>query len=232
MHQAYGAGVTGPRAKLTRRWFAWYAPWTLRRHFHRVMLIGERPTFGEPIVLACQHVSFWDGILLDVALRQLGGGRLRCIVDAQQMRRHPFFAHIGGVAVPRDDARQAARVLRQQADQAGEKWDTMVVFPQGRLRPADARPLGFEPAGLRRLATNAKVVPAALRYDFWEEQRPEALLAIGEPVPVDDVEPAVAALADKLFAASLQREPGEILLHGRRGVGVWKEWPGVQRVMR
>ena len=216
--------ILGPA---TRQWFGWYCRYALRKHFHRALLYEHSPTWrdaGGPWLIACQHASFWDGILLHFALaRLLGRVRVRCLIDAEQIARHPFFLRVGGVPLDRRDPRRAAATLRTEAAALERSGGVLVIFPQGRLRPADARPLGFEHAGLRRLARpGVRVVPAAVRYEFWEEQRPEAMLALGPPAATPatpgNVEQAVTAQADHLAAAALARQPGQTLLHGRPSI--------------
>ena len=61
------------------------------------------------------------------------------------------------------------------------------IFPQGEIETNDARPLTFQP-GIRALVRRTgrvRVVPVAFRYDFWQDERPEALIRFGEAARVD-----------------------------------------------
>ena len=51
----------------------------------------------------------------------------------------------------------------------------------------DVRPLAFQP-GLRAIVGRAgrlRIVTVALRYEFWQDERPEAFARFGEPAWVD-----------------------------------------------
>lgn len=76
-------------------------------------------------------------------------------------------------------------------------------------------------SGLEHLATRvpqARFLPLALEYTFWEERKPEVLLAFGEPATGDLVE-QLAATQAQLAAAAQRRQPNEwkILLHSKSG---------------
>ncbi len=82
------------------------------------------------------------------------------------------------------------------------------IFPQGRMVGNDVRPLGFQ-EGLRALVGRAgrvRVVATALRYEFWQDERPEAFVRFGTPSWVDRADRASvlstweARLTDELDA--------------------------------
>ena len=132
----------GPLAWATRRWFDWYAGHAIRRHFHAVRQYGGTEPMpercGGRVVVAATHQSFWDGIALDWWLRRLGWRRRHCLIDARQVRRHPFFRRVGGFGVDLDDPADRLRGLRHAAGllrQSGEPA-ALVIFPQGRIEPA------------------------------------------------------------------------------------------------
>lgn len=57
------------------------------------------------------------------------------------------------------------------------------MFPQGTLVNQERRPLELEPGLgiLTRLIEPVWLSPVAFRYDMVKEQRPDALISIGEP---------------------------------------------------
>ncbi len=72
----------------------------------------------------------------------------------------------------------------------------------------DVRPLGFQP-GIRAIVRQkgqVRVVPVAFRFEFWQEERPEAFVRFGRPVEVSkadrkDLVPRLEqALTDELDA--------------------------------
>ena len=209
----------------------------MRRHFHRVHLYPADPAAWDsadparPRLYVANHCSFWDALLLNVLLRERSAG-LYCMADAAQVAAHPFFSRIGAFSVDRADGRDGMRAVRHAAELLGG-GASVVIFPQGRIMPADARPLGFE-SGVGRIARRVPgvaVVPVGLRYEFWQEQRAEALVAVGHEIALDGrpreataaVEAAVDALVGGLAEAGKSQRAGRVVLRGKRSVSRWKE---------
>ena len=157
----------------------------LRRSFEAFLasdLDAVRRLASEtPLVVAANHVAFWDPFLV-VALDEALGTESYCLMDAHNLARLPFFGWIGAVALDRSSPRAALAHLHASAALADRPGRLLWIFPQGRQRPADARPLGLE-HGVRLLArdTGLPVLPVAFDYRFHEAPRPYALARIGEP---------------------------------------------------
>lgn len=222
-----------------QRWFDWYCRRALRAHFHRVHLFHEAPpdAFDPAVsrIYVANHCSFWDGIVLYHLLRRRRPQAAYCMIDEAQVREHPFFRRVGGFSVRRGDGRDALRAIDYAAGLLGASPCAVVVFPQGEIRPADERPMRFERgvARLIRAAPQARVLPVALRYEFWLEQRAEAMVLLGQEMSLGRASAetilsmlemwlrgGVRTLADH----GAQHRPGdEVLLHGRRSISRWKD---------
>lgn len=209
-------------------WWRWYCGYALRKHFHRVMGYGEPVpgAWGEGTLVLCNHVSWWDGIVLDWLLRG-GHGDLRCMIDEVQVRRHPFFRRVGGFSVDRGSGRDALRACVHAAALL-RVGHTVVVFPQGAIVPA-GREVVLERGFTRILddAPGARVVVMALRYGFWEHQRPEVMVHVGgvmsgKSAGMEDVTAAMRSGVAALAEAEGQRRTGDVLLRGRRGIAEWR----------
>jgi 1-acyl-sn-glycerol-3-phosphate acyltransferase len=166
-----------------------YARRTVARDLDGLKVDGLERTRLEaarrPLILAANHVAWWDPFLL-VTLDEALGTEAHALMDAANLDRLRFFSGIGCVPIdpanPRAGLRAAARLL----DQPGR---TLWIFPQGRLRPAHLRPLEFR-GGVRhlaRLAREAAVVPVGIQYAFGEGRYPAAYAAFGEPLDAADV---------------------------------------------
>jgi len=154
----------------------------------------------QPVILAATHVSWWDPMAL-LVLDQALGADGRALMDAENLRRLPFFGAVGAIPVHRNGDRGA---LRRDLNAAVACLDrptrVLWIFPQGRQRPATTRPLGLEP-GVRLVARLAgvPVVPVALRYGWREADRPTALAHFGPAL-----DPTDKRLLDHLDAALTQ----------------------------
>ncbi len=166
---------------LVRLWFDWYCGHALRSHFHRVHLYGDVPhDAGRPTLYVANHVGFWDPIVINHLIRRERPQAAFAMSDVVQVRRHPFFRRVGAFSVDRTRPRDGMRAVRHAADLLNGGPNAVVIFPQGGVQPADARPVRFEGGAARvlALAPAAAVVVVAVRYEFWTDQRPELLVDV------------------------------------------------------
>lgn len=135
------------------------------------------------LVLIGNHACWWDVFLAHVLNERIpvdGYG----MMEHFNLKRFGFFRRIGCFSVDRSDP-AGLRVsldytIRLLARPRAGVW----IFPQGGMAAHDRRPLGFQP-GLRvllRRAGRLRVLPVALRFEFWEDERPEVFVRFGEPV--------------------------------------------------
>jgi 1-acyl-sn-glycerol-3-phosphate acyltransferase len=157
-----------------------------------------------PIVLASNHVAFWDPLLLllvEEALDVDGYG----LMDQHGLERVPFFAAVGALPIDRGSRGGARRALVDATRILDGPGRALWIFPQGAQRPAHLRPLGFQ-SGVRHFATRAVVVPVALSYPFREAPVPAAYIAFGAPIDIarDGIEPrALPVMLEARVAALL-----------------------------
>ncbi len=179
-----------------------YCRWRCGRDLDGVWVAGADRLRGStgPLILAPNHVAWWDVLVL-VLLDEALGADLRCLMDARNLARLPFLAKLGAIPLRRGDAARedlagAAAWLRE-APATNARRRILVIFPQGRQRPAHLRPLGFR-RGVELLAeaSGAPVVPVGWNYGFREDHRPAAAVALGTPCPprTDALEAATDAL--------------------------------------
>ncbi|MEO0605892.1 MAG: lysophospholipid acyltransferase family protein [Myxococcota bacterium] len=126
-----------------------------------------------PVVLAPTHVSYWDTLLL-MTIEDLLESDAYALMDDDNYQRLPFFGWIGAIPVDRAHARRALRTAVELLDRPGRM---VIVFPQGRQRPAHLRPLDLQ-GGVATIGrmSGAMVQPLALTYVFHESPRPTVYL--------------------------------------------------------
>ena len=205
------------------RFFGRYAEAYLRRHFHTVRLLkGVEPPNEQQNaqVVFLNHAAWWDPLVcLLVAQRFFPGRPAYAPMDAAALRRYGFFRRLGFFPVESATIRGAASFLRTSLAILEKPENILFLTPQGEF--ADARaPLVFAP-GLEHLAARApraNFLPLAIEYTFWEERKPEVLLAFGENgrSPLGPTQARLAAAAQRR-----QPEEWEVLLRAKSGIN----WP-------
>ncbi len=164
----------------------------MRGGFHQVRAQGLDAVRGsidrDPggTLFLANHSCWWDLFLvhfLNEAIPVDGYG----MMEHFNLVRFGFFRRIGAFSVDRTDPAAVRASLDYAAGLLRRPRAGVWVFPQGKIEANDARPLTFQ-RGIRALARRAgrvRVVPVAFRYEFWEDERPEALVRFGEPAWVD-----------------------------------------------
>lgn len=160
---------------------------------------------AAPLILAANHVGWWDSFLV-VAVDEALGGEGRALMDEENLRSLPFFARLG--ALPFSPARARSGLRRAAAWLMGP-GHSLWIFPQGAHRPPHLRPLGFG-RGVELLAGQAplaEIVPVALQYAWADQPGPGAWIDLGTPLRAAEV--AERGGAQRLEAA-VERGLGRI----------------------
>jgi 1-acyl-sn-glycerol-3-phosphate acyltransferase len=185
----------------------WYARRRVAAAFDGLFVEGleeARATCRErAVVLAANHVAWWDAfvlVLLDRALETEG----ICLMDADNLARLPFFGWLGAVPLRRGRAIDAARDLQRAGAWLDRPGRAAWIFPQGRQRPGHLRPLGVA-RGVSVLASagGAPVLPVSITYAFRDAAQPTIAVSIGVVAavprrgPLDALESAIIAGLDR-----------------------------------
>ncbi len=224
--------------------FRLYLHWYFWRKFHAVRVSRTGPpqaSPARPLIIYCNHPSWWDPALFLLALPKLFPARRGYgPMDAAELERYGLFRRMGLFGIDPASTRGGTAFLRQ-ANAILQRPDSCLcitaegAFTDPRLRPIRLRP-GL--AHLARLCPEAVVLPLALEYSFWNESKPEALLRFGAPVQPGQggsvaawqtaLEAGLTETMDALAAESATRNPASFtrIFGGSAGVGgiydVWR----------
>jgi 1-acyl-sn-glycerol-3-phosphate acyltransferase len=189
--------------------FAWHAERRIASRFGELRISGlerlQEAGAAGPLVVVSNHTSWWDPMLA-LALGRRAGLEGYALMDANNLRRLPFFALAGAFGLDPADPSDAAAGLRYAARLLRARR-AVWVFPQGREVAAHVRPLAFQggAAALSRIS-GAPVLPVALAYTFGGVEAPTAWVSVGEPLqPGAEAaaqEQAVSRELDRIGAAA------------------------------
>ena len=224
------------RSALVFRFFAAVFERSLRSSFHALRMLGAPPPElrARKLVIYANHPSWWDAVVYVVIARRLLGDRaVYAPIDAAMLARYGFMARMGAYGVDQASLRGAADFLHI-GRAALARGAPLIVAAQGRFADVRERPLKLRP-GLAHLAEGEPDVcflPLALESLFWNEKRPEMLLAFGPAIYGRDLlarpprerlqmlENRLTATLDQLSAAAMTREARRFatLVSGAGGV--------------
>ena len=218
--------------------FRLYLRWYFWRKFHALRLsraTAPSPHEGRPLVVYCNHPSWWDpAVLLLTVPRLFPDRRGFGPMDEAQLERYGLFRRMGMFGID-GSRRGAARFLRTAAAGLAQQHTLLCITAEGSFTDARVRPLTLRPglAHLARRVPDAVFLPLALEYSFWNESRPEALLRFGQPIDArlmpgrsvaewqTTLEAGLETAMDGLAEESISRNPLFFtkLFRGTAGVG-------------
>jgi 1-acyl-sn-glycerol-3-phosphate acyltransferase len=160
----------------------------------------------RPVILFCNHTNWWDGLMIYLLTRQMRHKAVYCMMEEKQLKYYRFFTWLGAFSVDLSSPLRSAASLRY-AQRLLQRNDTAIwIFPQGKIC-RQSEPIEIKPGidYLAQSAPHALLVPVAMRYDFFREDRPNALIEIGEPFPaVESSEGRIADECNKSYARVTQ----------------------------
>ena len=235
---ALAGGPLARRSPFLIAAFRLYLRWYFWRKFHAVRL-SRASAFslhlGKPLVIYCNHPSWWDPAVLLLTLPHLFPGRRGFgPMDEEQLGRYRMFRRMGLFGI--DGGRGGAvRFLRTALAGLAEQHTLLCITAEGSFTDPRTRPVTLRPglAHLARRMPDAVFLPLALEYSFWNESRPEALMRFGTPVDASlapgqsvaewqaALEAGLEAAMDSLAIESMTRNPllFKRLFRGTAGVG-------------
>ncbi len=183
-----------------------YFRWLARRAFHTLAGRGlehlRQLPADRPVLLFSNHSNWWDGVIIYLLTRQMPQKAAYCMMEEKQLKHYRFFTWLGAFSVDLSNPVRSAASLRY-AQRLLQRNETAIwIFPQGKLCRPD-EPLELRPGTdyLAKNAPNAVLVPVALRYEFFREDRPNVLIEVGAPFPtVESEEGRIEAECNACFA--------------------------------
>ncbi|MEW4570190.1 lysophospholipid acyltransferase family protein [Tautonia sp. JC769] len=169
--------------------------WKLHRHFHAIHAQGlgrlREALDDDPtgVLFLANHSSWWDFFMahwINVTVPVDGFG----MTEHSNMVKYGFFRRIGAYSVDRNDPGSVRASLDYTVELLRRPRAGVWLFPQGTIACNDVRPLEFQ-GGLRLLLRRAgrlRIVPVALRFEYWQDERPEAFARFGTPARADRAE--------------------------------------------
>lgn len=208
-----------------RAFEAFFRPWRDRRVRTLVAGLPADLPSHVPLLLASNHVSWWDPFTLREMQRALRpSSPVFVVMLERELARRPYFRRMGVHGIEPGSGASLRACIRQLRRRLEERPDgTVIFFPQGRIWPSFKRPLDFHPGVglLARELAPLVVLPVALHVEPLNATRATVFASAAEPIPVDgvlgaaDVEAAVTHELDALLA-----------FLARHGEDAPRHWPG------
>jgi 1-acyl-sn-glycerol-3-phosphate acyltransferase len=205
--------ITAEKSRLINRLFGFYLARILRKHFYRINISGEENFISAsmPVIIYANHTNWWDGFVAYFLTSKLWKKDDYLIMDIKQMKTYSFFKYLGVFSIDNSNANETLKAVNYAAALLKNKDRCLWIFPQGEMEVQDKQPLIFR-RGIEKIAEKTgtlSLIPAAFRYEFINEQRPEIFIKIGEPIKFSKNETPAESLS-VILQNRLENELGSL----------------------
>ncbi|MGF1586598.1 MAG: lysophospholipid acyltransferase family protein [Bacteroidales bacterium] len=171
------------RAKHTwlhRLFFRNYFRYILRKDFREIILKGTFDDKGWPILLICNHISWWDGFFpYEINLRCFKR-RFHIMMLEDQLRRIIFFRRLGAFSI-NPGKRSAPESLNYAKEILTDSRNMLVLFPQGRIHSQYTTDIKFRKGWFRIVKNSSRpvqIIFMASLTDYFSYRKPSLYVYI------------------------------------------------------
>jgi hypothetical protein len=206
----------------------------LRSRFQGLYVTGLQHLHTLPIdrsvIAYANHCGWWDLFWTYRLSRECPQKKIYGMMEEKQLRPYRFFTALGTFSIDLSAPGKASAGLRHALRLLQKPASMVWMFPEGELRSPT---LPFAPRpGLQFLCRKkgtTVLLPIALRYEFFRDDKPVALAAIGPSFPASEAdEPRIIAqqqaLSDHLAATTRTRDLSDFTCLQEPRLTINKRW--------
>jgi 1-acyl-sn-glycerol-3-phosphate acyltransferase len=162
--------------------FKFYATYKIWGHFNSVTISDGFTDKGLPLLLICNHVSWWDGFWVMYANLKVFHRKFHFMMLEEQLRKYKFFINTGGYSVKKG-SRSVIESINYTIELLTDSKNLVMLFPQGKITSIYDQSFHFE-RGIERIlkAVNGKVqiVFLANLVDYFSNEKPSLSIYLQE----------------------------------------------------
>jgi 1-acyl-sn-glycerol-3-phosphate acyltransferase len=131
--------------------FIFYSFWKIKRHFKDVHINTLLPTdtIDKPILLIGNHISWWDGFIVQYINQKLWKKKFHFMMLEEQLVKHRFLNLTGGFSIAKK-SKEIIASLRYANELLQDKTNLVLMFPQGKITSMHQQTMVFE-KGIERI---------------------------------------------------------------------------------
>lgn len=110
---------------------------------------GGLPATDKPVLMLCNHISWWDGIWVLLWNRAVFKKDFHVLMLQRELAKRPFLKSLGAIGL--EGGRHALATVLALQSICRRPGTLLLIFPEGRIGAAQCGQLKFETALLKRL---------------------------------------------------------------------------------
>lgn len=146
----------------------------MKKHFHSFRIEMEVADKNLPILLICNHMSWWDGIWTLHINQQLFHRKYHFMMLEGQLRKNWFFKYTGGFSISKK-SKSIIESLNYTAELLQNSANMVLIFPQGEIESMHNNNFIFE-KGLEKILAKVKnriqIILVANFVDYHSNVKP------------------------------------------------------------
>lgn len=146
----------------------------MKRTFHTFIIETKVEDKNLPILLICNHTSWWDGIWTLHLNQQLYRRKYHFMMLEDQLQKNWFFKYTGGFSVSKN-SKSIVETLNYTAEVLSDKKNMVLLFPQGKIESMHNSGFIFEKGVekiLQRTKNTVQVIFVANLIDYHSNIKP------------------------------------------------------------
>jgi chlorobactene lauroyltransferase len=178
--------IKSKKSRFLNKFFRFYINRIFKNHFYKIHLTGlENMDFLDkslPTIYYANHRNWWDGFTAYFFTNMILKLDDYLMMDIDQLKKYRMFKYVGVFSVDRSNPREAVNSIDYAASLLKDPNRCLWIFPEGKIHVQDHEPITFF-SGITKIAEKTGKVnlqPAAFRYEFIGEQRPEIFISLGK----------------------------------------------------
>lgn len=110
----------------------WYVTWKMKRTFSSLHIKGNVTDKKLPVLLICNHISWWDGLWAYHVNQSLFQRKYFYMMKENQLNKNSILKYAGGYSINTND-RSIVESLNYTAELLADKNNLVIIFPQGEI---------------------------------------------------------------------------------------------------
>ncbi len=160
--------------KLIYLFFKIYTKILLRKYFHKINLIGNFVDNKLPVILICNHISWWDGFWIMYLNMNLLHREFYFMMLEDQLVKYKYFKYVGAFSVKRK-SRSVFETLKYTTELLKNSKNMVLIFPQGKIQSMHKEEFHFEKGIeyiLKETIGKVQILFVANFVDYFSEKKP------------------------------------------------------------